>query len=352
MPPLRNSFRDRDPVRVAVVSLIVLVVLTGLALNAGPLLLKLTARSYVAEFSDAGGLKPQDIVKLNGVKVGVVDTVEIEGDHVSVHFTVRRVGRLGTATRATVKSATLLGSKFLAVEPHGPGELPADGMIPEERTDPGYDIADALARLSRTSEALNKRGLRRALNTVSDTLADTPAPLRGTLDGLNRLSNSLAARDVELRELLAHAEPVTAVLDQRSQELVTLVDRGNQLVTALNARRQVIRELITNANATIEQLNGLVEDNRGQLGPALDGLRRVVDLLDRNDRNIAATVQGLNTYAGSLGEAVGGGPWFFASLANLPPTNFAPPFPLGANPVLTSPGSGRGTLVERVGGGR
>jgi phospholipid/cholesterol/gamma-HCH transport system substrate-binding protein len=342
---VRESFRDRDPVKVGVVSMALLLVVTGLALNAGPIYQALTSRTYTALFTDAGGVKPKDPVKVNGVKMGMIDSVEVEGDHVAITFKVRRDGRMGIDTRAVIKASTLLGFKVLALEPHGPGELEDGAVIPVERTDPGYDITTALAQLSRTSEQLDKPGLRRALDTVSTTLADTPKPLRGALQGLDRLTATLAARDDELRELLLHARPVTGVLAQRSQDLVTLVGQGERLVAALNARRQVIRELISRVNTTIDEVNGLVDDNRKQLGPALDGLKQVVDLLERNDRNIAATVQGLNTYAGSLGEAVGGGPWFFASLANLPPTNFAPPLPLGANPLVRAPAPQGAALV-------
>jgi phospholipid/cholesterol/gamma-HCH transport system substrate-binding protein len=176
---------------------------------------------------------------------------------------------------------------------------------------------------------------------VSDTLANTPAPLRATLTGLNRLSRTLASRDAALRELLEHANSVTGVLAHRGSDLVTLVSDGNQLVAALNARRAVIQELLINVTATITQLDGLVRDNQRQLGPALDGLRDVLALLTRNDKNVAAAIHGLNTYAGSLGEAVGGGPWFFASVQNLPPTNFVPPLPLGANPVAPVRGGSR-----------
>jgi phospholipid/cholesterol/gamma-HCH transport system substrate-binding protein len=311
-------------------------------------MLKLTGRSYSAEFTDAGGLKPQDPVKVHGVKLGMVNSVTVEGDHVLVRFSLAHKGRLGTATRASVKSATVLGSKYLSVEPHGPGELPSGAVIPIERTDPGYDLADALSTLSRKSAALNKQGLKDALDTVSATLANTPAPLRGTLAGLNRLSGALAARDDEQRELLTHLRPVTGVLAQRSGDIVTLIGEGDKLVTALNARRTVIRQLLVNVTATIDQVNGLISDNQRQLRPTLDQLKRVVDLLTRNDKNIAAVVHGLNTYAGSLGEAVGGGPWFFASLQNLPPTNFVPPLPLGANPP---PGRG-GARGSTTGAGR
>ncbi|HZZ50641.1 MAG TPA: MCE family protein [Pseudonocardia sp.] len=341
MPLLKKSFQERNPVTLGAVALVAFLVLVGAGLNAGPLLLSLTGSSYTAELTDAGGIKPMDFVKLNGVKVGAVDAVELDGEHVAVRFSMQKVGRLGTATRVSIKTSTVLGSKYLAVEPHGPGQLESGAVIPVERTDPGYDLTNALSSLSRTSEQLDKRQLTKALDAVSDTLANTPAPLRATLTGLNRLSRTLASRDAALRELLEHANSVTGVLAHRGSDLVTLVSDGNQLVAALNARRAVIQELLINVTATITQLDGLVRDNQRQLGPALDGLRDVLELLKRNDKNVAAAVHGLNTYAGSLGEAVGGGPWFFASVQNLPPTNFVPPLPLGANPVAPARGGSR-----------
>ncbi|HEY2202887.1 MAG TPA: MCE family protein [Pseudonocardia sp.] len=349
MPLLTRSFSERNPVAVGAVAVTVLVVLLGLMLNAGPIYLAMVSGTYTAEFVDAGGLKPTDAVKLNGVKVGVVESVEIDGDHAAVRFSVQDVGRLGTGTRALVKTSSVLGSKFLGIEPHGPGRLPSGAVIPRERTDPGYDLTYALSRLSRTTEQLDTRRLTAALDTVSATLADTPAPLRGTLDGLRRLSGTLASRDDELRELLGHARSVTGVLARRSDDLVSLVTGGERLLAELNSRRAVIQQLLVTVTATVQQLDGLVTDNERQLGPALDQLRGVLDLLNRNDRNLAASIQGLNTYAGSLGEAVGGGPWFFASVQNLPPTNFVPPLPLGAHPLPSppfppsppSPGGGR-----------
>jgi phospholipid/cholesterol/gamma-HCH transport system substrate-binding protein len=327
MPLLTKSFRERDPVKVGIAGSLGMLALLIALFGVPGLLQSLASSTYTAQFSDVGGLKPQAVVKLNGVEVGAVKSVEIEGEHVAVRFSVRNVGRLGAATRASVKASSLTGGMFLGIEPAGPGRLPSGSVIPVQRTDPPYDVTNALATLSRTSE------LNRALNTLSDTLANTPAPLRGSLEGLSRLSRTLGSRDVALRELLGHANSVTGVLAQRSDDIIALVTEGNQLVAALNGRREVIQQLLGNVTATIEQLNGLVKDNQRQLGPTLEQLKGVLDLLNRNDRNIAATIHGLNTYAGSLGEAVGGGPWFFAFIQNLPPTNFVPELPLGAKPV-------------------
>jgi len=348
MPILRQNFSERDPVKVGIAALLGITLLGVVLFSASPVVRALSSISYTAVFGDAGGLQTGNDVRLNGARVGKVDNVRLDDDHVDVDFTVTHVGRLGLATRAAIKAETVLGTKFLGVQPEGPGELPAGAVIPLERTNSPYDIAQALSTLTRKSEQLDKQHLVQALNTINTTFADTPPSLRSALDGVSRLSQTLASRDVALRELLAHANTVTGVVARRSDNLVQLVTDGDQLLTELNRRREVIRQLLVNVTRVFDQLNGLVKDNRDQLQPALDELKDVLDLLNRNDKNLAAVVHGLNTFGGVLGDTVGGGPWAYSTIGNLPPTNLFPPLPLGSgNSGLPLPGLGSGSNTGR-----
>lgn len=341
MPLLTREFSERDPVKVGVAALLGIVLLGVALFSASPLIRALTSSSYTAEFADAAGLQTGDDVRLNGAVVGKVDKVGLAGEHVDVEFTVAHVGRLGTDTRAAIKAETVLGTKFLGIAPAGPGELPSGATIPLERTNSPYDISQALSTLTRKSEQLDKQRLTQALDTINTTFADTPPSLRAALDGVSRLSETLGSRDVALRELLGHTQVVTGVLARRSDNLVRLVSDGERLLTELNTRRVVVRQLLVNVTRVFEQLNGLVQDNKDQLRPALDELKDVLDLLNRNDKNLASIIHGLNMYAGGLGDAVGGGPWFFASIQNLPPTNLLSQLPLGSGGTgLSLPGLG------------
>jgi phospholipid/cholesterol/gamma-HCH transport system substrate-binding protein len=359
MPLLSTSFEERNPVKIAVVTLIAVGAVTALLFNSVVLHNALTRSSYTARVSEAGGLAEGDPVRLNGAKVGQVDDVRLDGEQVVVEFSIDDVGRLGEDTRASVSAETVLGTKFLGLHPAGPGRMQPGSEIPLERTSSPYDVTDALSTLTRKSADIDKEGLTRALDTVSTTLKDTPVPLRSALDGVNRVSQTIATRDAALRELLAHAQRVTDLLAKRSGDIVTLVGEGRQLLAELNRRREVIQDLIVNVTETIDQLRGLVKDNSDQLGPALDELKDTLDLLNRNDKAIDAIVHGLGAYAGSLGDAVGGGPWFYAYIANLSSL----PGPLGAlNPAafntLGLPGQAAArlptlpTLPLPAGGGR
>ncbi|HTK65052.1 MAG TPA: MCE family protein [Pseudonocardia sp.] len=319
MPLLKTAFSDRDPVKVGVVGVLVIALVGFLLFNSVAIFEALTRTTYTAQFLEVGGLASGNPVRVNGAEVGKVTGVELDDkcDCVNVTFRIGNAAKLGDSTRAAVSADTVLGTRSLAISPEGTGELEADGVIPTSRTTSPYDLTEALSTLTSKAEQLNQQDLAKALNTVADTFATTPAPLRSTLDGVSRLSQTIATRDQTLRELLAHASSVTGVLSQRSTDLVTIAGQGRQLLAELNARQDELRDLFSNVTKTVDELRKLVKDNDDHLKPALKKLEDTLDLLEKNDKNIAAIIQGLKGYTGGLGEAIGGGPWFFAYLQNL-----------------------------------
>jgi phospholipid/cholesterol/gamma-HCH transport system substrate-binding protein len=86
----------------------------------------------VANFSGIGGLKPGDDVQISGVKVGSVKAVELDQQTylARVHMSVDPAIKLPVDTAALVSSESLLGGKYLALEPGAEEELiPSGGTI-------------------------------------------------------------------------------------------------------------------------------------------------------------------------------------------------------------------------------
>ncbi|NUS44327.1 MAG: MCE family protein [Mycobacteriaceae bacterium] len=272
--------------------------------------------TYQADFEDAGGLMAGDDVEVAGVKVGEVQAISLRDDHVQVRFTLPPRIQLGDASTAKIKTVTLLGRRDLTVVPTGAGRLDPGATIPRTRTTSPYSLNDALGDLSTTVKDLDTGQLNKALETLSDTLTDTPAPLRATLDGVGALSRSLNDRDEALRSLLAKAQAVTKVLGQRAGQVNSLLVDGNALLGELDARRTSITSLIANIRAVAVQLQGFVRDNQKQLEPALEQLNGVLTMLQNNEKAIKTAMDGLVGYATTLGEQVGSGPFFGAYVSN------------------------------------
>ena len=171
---MSTPFRERNPVVVGAISLAVVAALILAAFNAQNLPIIGGGDVYYAAFKEAGGLKANDEVRVAGVRVGKVEKVELEDDHVKVTFRIDEGAEFGKETRAEIKVKTLLGAMYLSLAPAGSGQLPEGAEIPVARTSSPYDVVKAFSGLAETSEEIDTDQLAQALTTLADLTRNTP----------------------------------------------------------------------------------------------------------------------------------------------------------------------------------
>jgi phospholipid/cholesterol/gamma-HCH transport system substrate-binding protein len=328
-------------VPIGAVGLLVIALLLGLAFNADRLPLIGGGTSYSAAFSEAGGIKPEDDVRIAGVKVGKVTGVDLEGTHVRVDFRVTEDVGFGTLTGASIRMKTILGEKYLALDPQGPGQLASDAQIPLQRTVSSYDIVNAFQDLTTTTERIDTGQLATSLDVLATEFKDSPEHVRAALDGLSRLSRTIASRDAELSRLLAHANKVSGVDASRNEQVGQIIKDADLLMVELAKRREQIRTLFKNTSDLATQLTGLAQDNRAQLAPALKALDSALALLEKHDQDLEKTIQSMAPFTRVYANTVGTGRWFDTWVSNLV-------VPVGAA-GLSQPGTKLPSLLE---GGR
>ncbi|MFD5227074.1 MCE family protein [Streptomyces qaidamensis] len=315
--PRLGPFRDRSPIVIGAVGLTVLALLAVAAFNADRLPVIGNGETYSAAFAEAGGLKPGDEVRIAGVKVGKVEAVDLDGDHVKVTFKIKGEPGFGTGTGASIRVKTILGAKYLALHPRGRGQLQPGSEIPLKRTVPAYDVVQAFSDLTTTTEKVDTDRLAKALDTISTTFEDSPAEVRSSIKGLSRISRTVASRDKALKELLDHANGVTGVLADRSGDFTALVEDGDKLFKEISKRRTAIHKLLKTSAALGIQLSGLVQDNEKEIGPALKGLNTVVKMLERNQSSLDRSIELLAPYVRVFTNTLGNGRWFDSYVQNL-----------------------------------
>jgi phospholipid/cholesterol/gamma-HCH transport system substrate-binding protein len=316
-------FRERNPVPIGAVGLLAIGALLLAAFNIQKLPFLGGGDTYRAAFSEVGGLKTGDGVLLAGVQVGKVKGIELAGDHVIIRFTVSEADRLGDRTGAQVKLKTLLGQKYLALQPAGSGHLKPGSTIPLTRTIPSYDVIDAFSDLTTTTERIDVPQLARSLDTLATEFKDSPPQVRDSLAGLTRLSTTIASRDRQLAALLAHAKTVSGTLAARNGEVAALIRDGDLLLAELQRRRAAIHTLLTNTAALAEQLTGLVRDNRASLQPALTQLQAVLTTLRKHQADLDAGIQAMAPFTRVFANTLGNGRWFDSYIPNLVPVGGA-----------------------------
>ncbi len=314
-----KPFRERNPVPIGAVSLLVILLLVAGAFKAGDLPIIGGGDTYYAAFSEAGGLKANDEVRIAGVRVGKVTEVTLDGDHVKAAFKVDSPEEFGPQSSASIRVKTLLGERYLALEPDGEGQMKEESEIPVDRTTSPYDAVDAFSGLAERAGEIDTDQLAKALTTLADVGRNTPEEFQRALKGVSRLSRNLAAKDEQINSLLGNLRRVSSVLDDRDQDIVALMDDADVLFRALVARREAINDLLVSTSRLSKELTALVRQSRADLKPALNRLENVTDLLLRNEENVSNSLRLMAPFYRVFANTLGTGPWFDTYIQNMPP---------------------------------
>lgn len=318
-----KPFRERNPYAIGIISIAVIALIFVAAFFSDNLPIIGGGTTYAADFTEDAGLQTGDDVRIAGVKVGKVTSVGLEGDHVKVSFQVKNAW-VGDQSTADIKIKTLLGSKYLAVDPQGTNALNPGTAIPASRTTSPYDVLDAFNGLSRTVTALNTDQLSQSFEVLSETFANTPANVRSALDGLSALSKTISSRDQQLAQLLSNTGQISQTLASRDTEVQKLLSDGTLLLGMLQQREQAIATLLSGTQQLSQQLTGLVNDNQKQLNPVLTQLNQFTSMLQNNQTSLAQGITLLAPFARLFANTVGNGRWFDNYICGLLPPSIGP----------------------------
>ncbi|TYQ09276.1 UNVERIFIED_ORG: phospholipid/cholesterol/gamma-HCH transport system substrate-binding protein [Gordonia westfalica J30] len=314
--PHRRFGGRRSPVSIGAIGILILMMLGLSAFYLTDVPLLGAGARYTAEFSEAAGLKPGNEVRVAGVKVGEVDDVKLNGDKVDVTFKVENTW-IGDQTQASIQIKTILGQKYLSLNPRG--SEPADPDVPLTDTVAPYDVIEAFSAAANQIEDFDNDQLAESMRVLSDAFSGTAGTTGPALDGLARLSNTIASRDQEVQKLLAATKNTSKLLADRNEEFVRLIGGAGQLLDELNNRQQAISALLASTTSLGDSLTGIVRDNEEQIGPALDALKGVNELLQRQNQNLNDSIKYMAPFYRLYANVLGNGRWFESSVVNLLP---------------------------------
>lgn len=310
-----KPFSARNPLPIGAVGLVLIVALLWAAFNASSLPIIGSGTTYTAYFTEDANLRPDDVVLVAGVKVGTVESTSLDGNRVKVTFKVKNAF-VGNESTLQIKLKTLLGTKFLSIDSLGTKPQDPSNAIPTSRTSSLFDVYPAFTELTHKIDAINTGRLAKQFSTLADAFRDTPNSVRTVLRGLSRISDTIASRDEALRTLLARANQVTGVLAARDENLQKLFRDGGLLLDELNARRDAIHSLLVNTTTLALQLEGLVHDNQKTIGPMLNALDQILNLLNRNQETLDRGIALLGPFYRVFTNTIGNGRWFDNYICN------------------------------------
>lgn len=191
-------------------------------------------RSYTAEFTDVSGLHVGADVRVRGVRVGKVESLQLQrrsGQSLAdVAFTLDSQHGIGAATRLAVKYQSLTGLRYLDVTDPVDGRAPAFGSarIPSSMTQPSFDITKLFNGLQPVLATLSPDDLNRFTANVDTFLAGDGGGLGEVLESVHTLTQFLADREHVVSTLISNLKAVAATVSGHAKDFITIIDGINR----------------------------------------------------------------------------------------------------------------------------
>jgi phospholipid/cholesterol/gamma-HCH transport system substrate-binding protein len=319
-----RSLEPHNRLRIGLMGLLVtaLVIGVGQSITSVPILF--AKPIYYAQFTDTGGINTGDKVRIAGLNVGKVEDLKIDGDHISIKFSIG-TNTIGTESRLAIRTDTLLGRKVLEIETRGNQSLQPGATLPIGQSTTPYQIYDAFFDVTKAASGWDIDTVKQSLHVLSETVDQTYPHLSAALDGVAKFSDTIGKRDEEVKHLLAQANQVASVLGDRSDQIDRALVNAKTLLAAFNERGQAIDALLGNIAAFSQQVKGLLNDNPN-LNHVLEQLRTLSEVLVQRKDDLAAGLVEVGKFLPSLNESIGSGPYFKTVLHNLAPGWIVQPF--------------------------
>ena len=124
-----RTLEGSNRVRNGLLGIVVLLIALGVGQSFASVPMLFATPTYYAQFSDTGGLNTGDKVRIAGVDVGRVRSMKIDGDKVVIGYSLGGT-QIGTDSRASIRTETILGRRNIEIEPRGTKPLRANGILP------------------------------------------------------------------------------------------------------------------------------------------------------------------------------------------------------------------------------
>ncbi|OBB27198.1 mammalian cell entry protein [Mycolicibacterium peregrinum] len=233
-------------------------------------------QAYRALFSNVGGLKSGDFVRIAGVEVGKVGDLTIGRDNlVGVEFKVDDSVVLTQSSRAVVRFDNLYGDRYLALEAGAGGGAPLKpgDTIAAANTAPALDLDTLIGGFRPLFRALDPDQINALSGQLIQAFQGQGRTISSLLGQTATFTDALANRDALIGDLIKNLDLVLGAIGDNDADFGKALGRLDELTAALAARKDGIAD----ATANIDTTAGEVADLLAQSRPAIQKVRQETD---------------------------------------------------------------------------
>jgi phospholipid/cholesterol/gamma-HCH transport system substrate-binding protein len=334
-------------------------VLAGLLIVGAAVVVRETVfgpKTVTAYFSSATSIYPGDEVRVSGVKVGTIKSIEPQGTTARMTLHVDHDVRIPAEAKAVVVAQNLIAARYVQLTPayRASGPIMADGaVIPIERTAVPVEWDEVKTQLTRLATDLgpNSKAPTPAISRFIDSAANAlqggnGEKLRQTLAQLSGVGRILSNGSGNIVDIIKNLQTFVTALRDSNVQMVQFNDRLATLTSVVNDSRSDLDAALTDLSTAVGEVQRFIAGTRDQTSEQIARLGNALQPLVDQHMALENILHGapnalsnfFNDYNADTGTIVGG----FGIM------DFANPVQSGLIAPLPIPGCGQVQAVENV----
>ncbi|UPK75867.1 MCE family protein [Nocardioidaceae bacterium SCSIO 66511] len=243
-------------------------------------------QTYKAEFSDTTGLIKGNDVRIAGVRVGTVESVELGDDNQSsiVTMAVNKNTTLPQSTEATIKYRDLIGQRYISLERGSKGSdsaMESGDMIPLSQTTEALDLSALFNGFKPLFQGLSPEDTNKLASELVQVLQGESGTIETLLSRTASVSQTFANRDKLIGSVITNFNDLLDTLNNRDEELDDTIVTLQRFMSGLNNDRGAITNALDSIDDLTTETASLVTDVRPALTTDIKQLRELSTRLDR-----------------------------------------------------------------------
>jgi phospholipid/cholesterol/gamma-HCH transport system substrate-binding protein len=232
----------------------------------------------VGYFANSNGIYPGDEVRILGVPVGKIDTIEPQPQRVKITFWYDDKYKVPADAKAVILAPTLIAVRAIQLTPAYTGgpQMHDRAVIPQTRTAVPVewdDLRQQLEKLTETLQPTQPGGvstLGAFVNTTANNLRGQGANIRDTIIKLSQAFSALGDHSTDIFSTIKNLSILVSAL-QSSTDLMRQLNQNLAAVTGLLADDpHALGNVVSDINAVADDVRSFVADNRETLGTTSD----------------------------------------------------------------------------------
>ncbi|WP_420749577.1 MCE family protein [Rhodococcus sp. O3] len=250
-------------------------------------------RTIRAVFTTATAIYEGDQVRVAGVEVGHIVSIEPRGTTAEIVMAVDRSVPIPAAASAVIVAQSLVAARYVQLTPayRTSGETMADGAtIPLERTAVPVEWDEVKTELTRLAAELGPDGdlsssaVGRFVDSTADALAGNGDKLRSTIEQLSGAGRVLADGSGDIADIVAALQTFVTTLRDSNVQIVRFENRLATLTSVLDDNTTDLDAAVTNLSVAVGDVQRFVANNRDRAGEQIQRLVSVTqNLVDNKD---------------------------------------------------------------------